>query len=41
MARKRNAQKTKTKRKRPAKKSKPKQTPGHLNLEPYVPAVAT
>jgi hypothetical protein len=41
MAKKRNAQKTKFKRKRTAKKNKPKRMPGHLNLITYVPSVAT
>jgi hypothetical protein len=41
MAKKRNAQKTKIKRKRMAKKNKPKRIPGHLNLITYVPSIAT
>jgi hypothetical protein len=41
MAKKRNAQKTKIKRRRIAKKNKSKRMPRHLDLVTYVPAIAT
>jgi len=41
MAKKRNAEKTKIKNKRVAKKTKTKRSPEQLNLIAYVPGIAT
>jgi len=41
VAKKRNAKKTKIKRKGAAKKNRPNRIPDHINLIAYVPGIAT